>query len=116
MRDGHSRRLGDRLRVTLGPGKFTKRGRCGLFNAAFWKAEPVGTEAIRAAMREPVVNLTDVVFAHRYAEEWVNRSAFDSLCPPPIWMAPRRHQARKILLDWQAVGHQDPQEQHCQNY
>jgi len=67
MRDGIAAAL-DRLR-DLGPGKFTKEDGATIMRVL---EASVGTEAIRAAMREPVVNLTDVVF--RTGAEEVGKS------------------------------------------
>lgn len=57
MREGIAAAL-DRLR-DLGPGKFTKEDGATIMNVL---EASVGPEAIRAAMREPVVNLTDALF------------------------------------------------------
>ena len=54
----------DRLR-DLGPGAFTARDGASIMRVL---EERVGAEAMRAAMREPVVNLTDALFRTGAAE------------------------------------------------
>lgn len=68
MREGIAAAL-DRLR-DLGPGKFTKEDGKTIMNVL---EASVGPEAIRAAMREPMVNLTDVLF--RTGAEEVGQAA-----------------------------------------
>lgn len=68
MREGIAAAL-DRLR-DLGPGKFTKEDGEAVMNVL---EASVGPEAIRAAMREPVVNLTDALF--RTGAEEVGKAA-----------------------------------------
>ena len=68
MREGTAAAL-DRMR-DLGPGKFTKEDGETIMNVL---EASVGPEAIRAAMREPVVNLTDALF--RTGAEEVGQAA-----------------------------------------
>jgi hypothetical protein len=68
MREGIAASL-DRMR-DLGPGKFTKKDGETIMNVL---ETSVGPEAIRAAMREPVVNLTDALF--RTGAEEVGQAA-----------------------------------------
>ena len=68
MREGIAAAL-DRMR-DLGPGKFTKEDGETIMNVL---EASVGPDAIRAAMREPVVNLTDALF--RTGAEEVGQAA-----------------------------------------
>ncbi|PID35173.1 MAG: hypothetical protein CR964_01075, partial [Rhodobacterales bacterium] len=73
MREGIAAAL-DRLR-DLGPGRFTEEDGATILRVL---EGSVGEDAIRAAMREPVINLTDALF--RLGAEEPDRCAVPARC------------------------------------